>query len=128
EGYDIPSTEIDGTDIFKVYTIAGEAIARARAGGGPSLLHIRVPRYYGHYSGDPDTYRTPEEKKIMRQDQDCLVKFRTKVTAESLADVAALDAIDAEVEGAVNEAVVFARASDFPPASALTTDVYVKYL
>lgn len=128
EGYDIPSTEVDGTDVFKVYTIAGEAIARARAGGGPSLLHISVPRYYGHYSGDPDTYRTPEEKKIMRQEQDCLIKFRTKVSVESLADVAALDAIDEEVTVAVNESVAFARASEFPPVSALTTDVYVKYL
>ncbi|MNN69377.1 Acetoin:2,6-dichlorophenolindophenol oxidoreductase subunit alpha [compost metagenome] len=86
-----------------------------------------MPRYYGHYSGDPDTYRTPEEKKIMRQEQDCLIKFRSKVTEESLADVAALDAIDEEVTVAVNESVAFARASEFPPVSALTTDVYVKY-
>lgn len=128
QGYDIPATEVDGTDVFKVFTIAGEAIARARAGGGPSLLHISVPRYYGHYSGDPDTYRTPEEKKIMRQEQDCLIKFRDKVTTESLVDVVALDKIDAEVTAAVNESVVFARASEFPPLSALTTDVYVKYL
>lgn len=128
EGYDIPSKEVDGTDVFKVYLEAGEAIRRARSGGGPSLLHIRVPRYYGHYSGDPDNYRTPEEKKIMRQDQDCLIKFRNKVSIESLIDVSAFRAIDAEIAGAVDEAVAFARASDFPPLSALTTDVYVKYV
>ncbi|MDZ3992611.1 thiamine pyrophosphate-dependent dehydrogenase E1 component subunit alpha [Pseudomonas sp. Teo4] len=128
EGYDIPSVEVDGTDVFKVYTAAGEAIQRARAGGGPSLLHVHVPRYYGHYSGDPDTYRTPEEKKSMRQEQDCLIKFRNKVTAESLVETGALDVVDAEVNAAVDEAVKFARASEFPPLSALTTDVYVKYL
>ncbi|MNF61359.1 MULTISPECIES: thiamine pyrophosphate-dependent dehydrogenase E1 component subunit alpha [unclassified Pseudomonas] len=127
EGYDIPSAEVDGTDVFKVYTAAGEAIERARAGGGPSLLHVHVPRYYGHYSGDPDTYRTPEEKKIMRQEQDCLIKFRNKVSVEDLVKGSALEAIDAEVIAAVDEAVKFARNSEFPPASALTTDVYVKY-
>jgi len=128
EGYDIPSAEVDGTDVFKVYTAAGEAIERARAGGGPSLLHVHVPRYYGHYSGDPDTYRTPEEKKIMRQEQDCLIKFRNKVSVEDLVKGSALEAIDAEVIAAVDESVKFARNSEFPPASALTTDVYVKYV
>ncbi|PCD63942.1 thiamine pyrophosphate-dependent dehydrogenase E1 component subunit alpha, partial [Rhizobium phaseoli] len=62
ESYDIPSIEVDGTDVFKVYEAAGQAVERARNGGGPTMLHIHVPRYYGHYSGDPDNYRTPEEK------------------------------------------------------------------
>ncbi|ROM97956.1 thiamine pyrophosphate-dependent dehydrogenase E1 component subunit alpha [Pseudomonas brassicacearum] len=126
EGYGIPAAEVDGTDLFKVYTAAGEAIERARNGGGPTLLHIHVPRYYGHYSGDPDSYRTPEEKKTMRLEQDCLVKFRAAVESYSLQD--ALKAVDGEVEQAVNEAVSAARAAPFPPLSALTSDVYVKYL
>lgn len=126
EGYGIPAAEVDGTDLFKVYTAAGEAIERARNGGGPTLLHVHVPRYYGHYSGDPDSYRTPEEKKAMRLEQDCLVKFRAAVEPHSLQD--ALKAIDEEVEQAVNEAVSAARAAPFPPLSALTSDVYVKYL
>ncbi|WP_053158045.1 thiamine pyrophosphate-dependent dehydrogenase E1 component subunit alpha [Pseudomonas sp. Pf153] len=126
EGYGIPAAEVDGTDLFKVYTAAGEAIERARNGGGPTLLHIHVPRYYGHYSGDPDSYRTPDEKKTMRLEQDCLVKFRAAVESYSLQDE--LKAVDGEVEQAVNEAVSAARAAPFPPLSALTSDVYVKYL
>ncbi|CAI8882311.1 Acetoin:2,6-dichlorophenolindophenol oxidoreductase subunit alpha [Pseudomonas jessenii] len=125
-GYGIPATEVDGTDVFKVYTAAGEAIERARSGGGPTLLHVHVPRYYGHYSGDPDSYRTPEEKKSMRLEQDCLIKFRAAVESQSLQD--ALKAVDEEVEQAVNEAVSAARAAPLPPLSALTADVYVKYL
>ena len=124
-GYGIPATEVDGTDVFKVYSAAGEAIERARNGGGPTLLHVHVPRYYGHYSGDPDSYRTPEEKKAMRLEQDCLTKFRAAVESESLQD--ALKTVDEEIEHAVNEAVSAARAAPFPPLSALTSDVYVKY-
>jgi len=128
ESYDIPAIEADGTDVFDVYRAAGEAAARARAGGGPTMLHIHVPRYYGHYSGDPDNYRTPEEKAAMRRDRDCLVNFRRHVSETSLLDPAALDAVDSEVDAAIDSAVRAARAAPFPDPKALHTDVYAKYL
>lgn len=128
ESFDIPAIEVDGTDVFAVYTAAGEAVERARNGGGPTMLHIHVPRYYGHYSGDPDNYRTPEEKAAMRQERDCLVKFRRHVKDVSLLDSAKLDAVDAAVEEEIDHAVAAARAAPLPQLSALTTDVYVKYL
>jgi pyruvate dehydrogenase E1 component alpha subunit len=128
ESYDIPAIEADGTDLFSVYAAAGEAVARARAGGGPTMLHIHVPRYYGHYSGDPDTYRTPEEKAHMRANRDCLTNFRHHVRDYSLLDSAQLDTVDRDVDAAIDHAVKAARAAPFPQLSALTTDVYVKYL
>jgi len=128
QSYDIPATEVDGTNLFAVYAAAGEAVARARAGDGPSLLQVHVPRYYGHYSGDPDTYRTPEEKQAMRQERDCLKHFRHHVTQDGLMDDAALDAIDHQIEREIDAAVTAARAAPFPSLSALTTDVYVQYL
>ncbi|ACP23420.1 acetoin:2,6-dichlorophenolindophenol oxidoreductase alphasubunit (plasmid) [Sinorhizobium fredii NGR234] len=128
ESYDIPTIEVDGTDVFSVYAAAGEAVERARAGGGPTMLHVHVPRYYGHYSGDPDTYRTPEEKAAMRRERDCLSNFRQRVKEVSLVETAELDAVDEQVEAAIGRAVSAARAAPFPPTSALTTDVYVKYL
>jgi TPP-dependent pyruvate/acetoin dehydrogenase alpha subunit len=128
ESFDIPSIEVDGTDVFAVYGAAGEAVERARAGGGPTMLHVHVPRYYGHYSGDPDTYRTPDEKKAMRQERDCLINFRRRVNEVSLLEEAELDAVDTEVEAAIDQAVSAARAAPFPSLSALTSDVYVKYL
>ena len=128
ESYDIPAVEVDGTDVFNVYAAAGEAVARARAGGGPTMLHIHVPRYYGHYSGDPDNYRTPEEKAAMRKDRDCLTNFRKHVEKVSLLDMAALDAVDTEVDAAIEQAVKAARAAPFPHPSTLTTDVYATYL
>ena len=128
ESFDIPAIEVDGTDVFAVYTAAGEAVERARNGGGPTMLHIHVPRYYGHYSGDPDNYRTPEEKAAMRQERDCLVKFRRHIKDVSLLDSAKLDAVDAAVEEEIDHAVAAARAAPLPQLSALTTYVYVKYL
>lgn len=127
-GYDIPGVEVDGTDFFAVYTAAGEAIARVREGGGPMMLHIHVPRYYGHYSGDPDNYRTEEEKVAMRRDRDCLAIFRNKLKEVSLLDMSDLDALDTEIETTIDGAVKAARAAPFPAISALTTDVYVKYV
>jgi acetoin:2,6-dichlorophenolindophenol oxidoreductase subunit alpha len=128
QSYDIPAVEVDGTDFFAVYAAAGEATERARNGGGPSLLQIHVPRYYGHYSGDPDNYRTSEEKKRMRQERDCLVNFRRQVLEQSSVASGELDAVDQKIEAEIDSAVSAARAAPFPPLTALTTDVYVKYL
>lgn len=127
-GYDMPAASVDGLDFFAVHEAAQEAIERARDGGGPTLLHITVPRYYGHFSGDPDTYRTPEERSAMRRDADCLKRFRARVEDASLLDAGELDVIDAEIDEAVEESVRAARAAAPPDLSTLTTDVYVRYV
>lgn len=127
EGYDIPAMEVDGTDFFAVYTAANEAISRARSGGGPTLLHIHVPRYYGHYSGDPDTYRTDDEKAEMRRDRDCLKKFKERVLEVALLSPSELDKVDTEVEKEIDKAVIDARSAPVPATSALLSDVYVNY-
>lgn len=128
ESFDIPSAEVDGTDVFAVYEVARIAVERARSGGGPSMLHIHVPRYFGHYSGDPDTYRSPEERSAMRRDSDCLQIFRRRVTETALLAGADLDRVDAAVEQEIDQAVATARAAPAPDAAALHTDVYVKYM
>jgi TPP-dependent pyruvate/acetoin dehydrogenase alpha subunit len=127
EGYDIPTIEVDGTDVFAVYDAAKVAVDRARSGGGPTMLHVHVPRYFGHYSGDPDTYRSPEEKATMRRDRDCLQIFRKRVTEAALLSADELNLTDDDVERQINEAVRTARAAPVPDAAALMTDVYVKY-
>ena len=128
EALGMATAKVDGVDFFAVYDAAHEAIERARDGGGPTLLHIETPRYYGHFSGDPDNYRSAEEKAAMRRERDCLVRFRQYVGEVNLLDAAALDAVDREVEVVVDAAVVAARAAPQPALSALTTDVYVRYL
>ena len=88
-----------------MHAAAGEAVARARAGGGPSLLHVDVPRYYGHFNGDADTYRTPAEREAMWRDGDCLRLFRARVTEAALLEAETLDALDADVAALVDDAV-----------------------
>lgn len=127
EAFNVPSVTVDGLDFFEVEAAMREAIERGRTGGGPSLIHITTPRYYGHFSGDADTYRTAEEKLVMRRDQDCLKRFRAKVTAASLLADSDLDAIDAEVDEAVDAAVAHARAAARPKEADLLTHVYVSY-
>ena len=60
--YDMPGVTVDGNDFFAVYEAAGEAIARARRGEGPSLVELRGFRYYGHFLGDAMLYVTEEDK------------------------------------------------------------------
>lgn len=119
--------KVDGVDFFAVHEAAGEAVERARRGEGPTLLHIETPRYYGHFSGDPDNYRTAEEKAAMRRDRDCLTRFRRRVDEAKLLGPDELDQVDAEVQAAIDQAVKSARAAAQPALSTLTTDVYVRY-
>ena len=127
EGYGMPAAKVDGVDFFAVYDAMGDAVERARGGGGPSLLHVVTPRYYGHFSGDADTYRTPEEKAAMRRERDCLRHFRTRVSEAALLGEADLDAVDRAVAQAIDNAVAAARSAEPPALSTLLTDVYVRY-
>ncbi len=61
EALGIPSVEVDGNDVTAVFEAREEAAARARAGGGPSLIHALTYRMGGHYMNDPEVYRTSEE-------------------------------------------------------------------
>ncbi|MFN8188394.1 MAG: thiamine pyrophosphate-dependent dehydrogenase E1 component subunit alpha [Gaiellales bacterium] len=127
DGFGLPGVVVDGHDFFAVYEAAGEAIARARAGAGPSLLECRVNRYYGHEEGDEQLYRRPGEVEEIRAARDCLDQFAARVTGRGLIGQDELDAIDAEARELVEEAVSEARAAEHPPAGELLTDVYVSY-
>lgn len=127
EGYGIPALRVDGKDFFAVHAAAGEAVGRARAGGGPTLLHVLVPRYYGHFNGDADTYRTPAEREAMKRDADCLQLFRARVTEAALLDADALDGLDRDILALLDAAVRDARAAPAPDPSEVATDVYVSY-
>lgn len=127
EGYGVPALRVDGRDFFAVHGAAGEAVARARAGGGPTLLHVEVPRYYGHFNGDADTYRTPAEREAMKRDGDCLQLYRARVTEAALLEADALDALDRDIGALLDAAVRDARAAPPPDPSEVATDVYVSY-
>ena len=127
DGFGMPGVVVDGHDFFAVYEAAGEAVARARGGGGPSLLECRVNRYYGHFEGDQQTYRAPGEVDEIRRTRDCLSLFAGRVTSAGLVDAEELRRVDEEVAGLIDGAVADAKAAPEPDPSDLLTDVYVKY-
>lgn len=114
----------DGMDFFEVHRKAGEAIERARSGGGPTLLECKTYRYFGHYVGDPLTYRSKEEADQVRQTRDPLEAFERRVRAEGWLDESELRRIDHEAVREVDEAVSFAERSPLPQPEDVTTDVY----
>ena len=75
----MPGVIVDGFDFFAVHEAAGEAIDRARDGGGPTLIEVKFTRYYGHFEGDQQTYRADEVARA-RETLDCLKRFRGRVT------------------------------------------------
>lgn len=125
--FGMPGVIVDGFDFFAVYEAAGEAIDRARKGGGPTLLEVKLSRYYGHFEGDQQTYRAQGEVQKLRETKDCLMQFRRRVTASSEIADAQLDEIDVEVKALIDDAVVKAKADPKPSAADLLNDVYVSY-
>jgi pyruvate dehydrogenase E1 component alpha subunit len=127
DGFGLPGIVVDGHDFFAVHEAAGEAVRRARAGAGPSLIECKVSRYYGHFEGDQQTYRATGEVEAIRSTRDCLDGFAARVTARGDLTADELGAIDAEARALIDEAVEEARAAELPDARDLVTDVYVRY-
>jgi pyruvate dehydrogenase E1 component alpha subunit len=125
-GFGIPTTLIDGTDYIAVYEAAGNAIEAARDGSGPQGIEARVHRFYGHFEGDPQAYRSKEEVDGVRENHDCLVIFRAAIIDSSV-DVGELDAIDADVALLIDESVAEAQAADFPGEETVLQDIYSSY-
>src|ERR671924_262482 len=86
DGFGMPGIVVDGFDFFAVREAAGEAIARARSGGGPTLLECKVGRYFGHFEGDQQTYRGPGEVDDLRRTRDCLANLARRATEAGLVE------------------------------------------
>jgi acetoin:2,6-dichlorophenolindophenol oxidoreductase subunit alpha len=126
-GFNMPGITVDGHDFFAVYEVASEAVRRAREGGGPTLVECKVSRYYGHFEGDAQSYRAPDEVKKIREARDCLTNFAQKVTSAGLLTRPELAQIDEEVLAVIEDSAGKAKAAPKPSAVDLLTDVYVSY-
>ncbi|WP_431873904.1 thiamine pyrophosphate-dependent dehydrogenase E1 component subunit alpha [Amycolatopsis sacchari] len=125
-GFGMPGVIVDGFDFFAVHEAAGEAIRRAREGGGPTLIEVKFTRYFGHFEGDQQTYRAGEVANA-RENLDCLKRFRARVTETGQLEESPLDAIDQQVADLIEAAVAEAKAAPKPTREDLETDVYVSY-
>jgi TPP-dependent pyruvate/acetoin dehydrogenase alpha subunit len=117
----------DGTDFFAVHALMDEVLEYVRSGKGPAAVEFDTERFFGHFEGDPQRYRGPDEVKRLRETRDCLVKFRETALKEKLLRAADLDAVDAEVMALIEESVVEARNAPPPAPESTLEDVYVNY-
>lgn len=121
--YDMPGVVVDGNDVLAVHEAVTAAVARAREGKGPSLIECKTYRWRGHFEGDACVYRTQEELQEWMA-KDPLPRYAKKLIDGGIATQAELDAIKAEVEKAIKDAIAFAEESPFPTPDDLLTDVY----
>lgn len=119
EGYAFPGVIVDGNDVLAVVEATAAAVARARAGLGPTFVEGKTYRHRGHYEGDPMIYRQKAELDEWRQ-RDPISTFRQRLLDAGVAAEAELAAIEAAVQAELDKAVEFAANSPQPqPESAL---------
>jgi pyruvate dehydrogenase E1 component alpha subunit len=123
--YNIPGFAVDGMDVLAVKAAGEEAVARARAGKGPTILEMKTYRYRGHSMSDPAKYRTKEEVTKMREQHDPIDQLKKKLIDEGKVTEEALKEIDREVKAIVTESADFATTSPEPDPSELWTDVLI---
>jgi len=117
EGYGMPGFEGDGNDVLESYRLAKDAVDRARAGEGPSLIELRTYRFYSHTSDDDDrTYRSREEVEEWRK-KDPILRFEKYLTEAEVLDDAGLESVREEAKADVAEGVKQANESEFPDPS-----------
>jgi len=121
--YDMPGIRVDGNDPIAMFSVAREAVERARAGNGPTLIEAMTFRFHGHVFGDADAYMDKAQKKAAMEN-DPVPIFRNRLLSEALATEAELADMEADIERQIDRAVEFALASPFPNLDELTTDVY----
>ncbi len=127
--YGIPGVAVDGNDVLAVWQAAGQAIARARAGQGPTLIEAKTYRVVGHHEGDPltGTYRTQEE--LDRWKKRCpIATFRRRLIESSRASESDLNEIDARIDAQMAEALEFSRHSPHPDPQQANDHVWAEPL
>ncbi len=126
EGYGMMGVSVDGQDVATVHEIVSEAVLRARAGGGPTLIEAKTYRFDEHQVGlsiPGKPYRTTDEVAEYRKNRDPLVLFRQRLTTEGVSS-SELEAIESEVTAEVQSAIRFAQESPFPDPSELYEYMY----
>ena len=123
KAYGIPSYIVDGNDVVAVYSIAKEAVDRARAGDGPILIEAKTFRRLGHAQHDPAEY-VPKEMRAYWEARDPIVQYEKYLTAEKLLDAKGKKEIEDKIEALLATEREFAENSPMPPAEFAATGVY----
>ena len=123
-GYGMVGERVNGNDPLAMYEAASRAVSRARAGEGPTLLECMTFRFFGHSFGDDDSKYMPRDQKAAAMEADPVPALRARIIAEGIATETEVEAIEREIEAAIDEAVKFALESPWPTPDALRFDVF----
>jgi TPP-dependent pyruvate/acetoin dehydrogenase alpha subunit len=122
--YGMPGVSVDHNDAVEVFAAAGDAIARARQGGGPTLIEVQTDRYLGHFQGDAEVYRPTGEPDELRE-HDPIPKLAAAMRERGALDDARAEKIRSRAERRVTAAYEFARESPLPDPSEALEHVFV---
>lgn len=125
--YSMPSITVDGNDVLAVKAAAEEAVARARAGEGPTLIECLTTRVGGHYVGDQSLY-VPGSIRKTWPERDCIENFSKKLISEGIASAEEVEAVRQTEKQRLKEALDFARSSPYPDVSAAVQNVYSDFM
>jgi TPP-dependent pyruvate/acetoin dehydrogenase alpha subunit len=120
--YDIPGKTL-ANDFLAIHEAAAEMVARARKGLGPSLLEVQSARWHGHYVGDAQKYRSPEDIEAAKA-ADCIADFEKKLLTKKLLEPKAVRRIRKTIQAEIDAAVEFARESPRPEPSELMEELW----
>jgi len=121
--YNMPGYTVDGNDVYEINKVMEKAIKRAKAGDGPTLIECKTYRWKGHWTGDPEIYRTREE--VNEWIKKCPIdRLRKSMIKDKIASAKELDAIEDKAQKDVDEATEFALNSPEPDTSKVMENVY----
>jgi TPP-dependent pyruvate/acetoin dehydrogenase alpha subunit len=121
-GYGVPGVVVDGSDPAAVYEVMQNAVGRARAGHGPSLIEAKMTRLLGHYVGDQQTYR-PDAATVLAT-KDPLPKFQQTLTNAGVLNESLLKQIEEDIQRQVEEAVATVKAAPMLASEVALQDLY----
>jgi pyruvate dehydrogenase E1 component alpha subunit len=123
--FNMVGVEVDGMDVLAVRQVAQEAVARARAGEGPTLIEALTYRFRGHSLADPDEMRSKEEKEFWFA-RDPIKKLAGYLVEQNLATEAELKDIEKKIQAVIEDAVKFAQSSPEPDPSELYRFIFAE--
>jgi TPP-dependent pyruvate/acetoin dehydrogenase alpha subunit len=121
--YGIPGVLIPDNDPVAVYEAAGEAVARARAGRGPTLIEVKTDRLLGHFEGDAQIYRTKDEMETLTQ-RDALKLYERRLIAAGTLTEDGAGQVWVAAQAEVDAAIEYARQSPYPEPEAALLHVF----
>ena len=125
EGYGMPGLAADGVDVLEVYKTAQAAIERARRGEGPTLIEYKVPRWLGHYIGDAQAYRDPQDIEKARQ-IDPVDRYRSVLLKKNIVSDDDVQKLETTIAGEIKEAISYAKSLPVAGAEQAFKNIYVE--